>query len=79
MIADFIPLSDATPGEIYTIHSISERETHTKNLNIYGLMPGAKIKMLFASPFGDPRAYEILGAVIALRTSDSRHINLYAP
>ena len=78
MKADFIPLSEAVPGRTYIIKSISNGETHTKNLHAYGLKPETKIKLLFSSPFGDPCAYEILGAVIALRTSDTKHIMLYA-
>ena len=76
MKADFIPLSEAVPGRAYTIKSISRGKTHTKNLDAYGLTPGTKIKLLFTSPFGDPGAYEVLGAVVALRISDSKHINL---
>ncbi len=78
MKADFIPLSEAVPGKTYIINSILHGETHTKNLHVYGLKPGAKINLLFTSPFGDPSAYEILGAVFALRTSDAKHIMLYA-
>ena len=76
MKTDFLSLSDAVADREYTIKSISEEETHTRKLHGYGLAPGAKIKFLFASPFGDPRAYEVLGAVVALRHADSKCIIL---
>lgn len=37
-----------------------------------GLVKGTKIKPLFISPSGDPRAYEVRGSIIALRKEDAR-------
>lgn len=39
-----------------------------------GLTEGTYVKCLFKSPFGDPTAYKIRGAVIALRKEDSKKI-----
>ncbi len=39
-----------------------------------GLVPGTKVKALHKSPCGDPVAYSVLGAVIALRASDAATI-----
>ena len=39
-----------------------------------GIIGDTKITTLFESPAGDPRAYSIRGAVIALRNSDARKI-----
>ena len=39
-----------------------------------GIVPGTEITVLFESPAGDPRAYSIRGAVIALRNQDARKI-----
>ena len=36
-----------------------------------GLTHGARVRCLFAAPGGDPRAYRIRGAVIALRSEDA--------
>ena len=39
-----------------------------------GLTEGASCACLFASPSGDPRAYLVRGAVIALRNEDAKTI-----
>jgi ferrous iron transport protein A len=36
-----------------------------------GLVPGTRVKALRSSPLGDPRAYHIRGAVIALRAEEA--------
>ena len=41
-----------------------------------GLVNGTKITPVFKSPSGDPTAYEIRKALIALRKEDSMLINL---
>lgn len=39
-----------------------------------GLIQGALVTALHASPFGDPIAYSIMGAVIALRNGDASKV-----
>lgn len=39
-----------------------------------GLIPGTRVTCLQKSPSGDPRAYLIRGAVIALRSEDASQI-----
>lgn len=41
-----------------------------------GFINGTKIKPIFKSPAGDPIAYEVRKAIIALRKEDSEFINL---
>ena len=43
-----------------------------------GLTHGARVRCLFAAPGGDPRAYRIRGAVIALRSEDAGLVRLCA-
>lgn len=45
-----------------------------RRLRELGLCEGAELRCLGQSPLGDPRAYEIAGAVIALRQGDAAHI-----
>lgn len=71
---DIITLPQALPGREYIIKKIIPDITCSTPLHGYGIIPGAKIKLLFTSPSGDPYAYEVLGTVIALRTSDSKNI-----
>lgn len=39
-----------------------------------GFVPGTRVKAVLKSPFGKLRAYQVRGAVIALRNSDSEFI-----
>lgn len=71
---DIITLPQALPDREYIIKNILPTSTCSKSLHGYGITPGAKIKLLFTSPSGNPYAYEVLGTVIALRTSDSKNI-----
>ena len=41
-----------------------------------GFVPGAVVKALHRSPAGDPTAYYVMGAVIALRDEDASKIIL---
>ncbi len=41
-----------------------------------GLTQGAKVTCLYMSPSGDPRAYLIRGAVIALRSEEASQIEV---
>lgn len=69
----FIKLSDLPTGQTaivadYSTNGISER--------IYdlGITKGCEIRTAFKAPFGDPVAYEIKHALIALRRKDSEQI-----
>lgn len=41
-----------------------------------GIIDGTNIEVLYRSPFGDPTAYLIRGAVIAIREEDSEKIQV---
>lgn len=41
-----------------------------------GLVPSTVVEAVRKSPSGDPVAYKIRGAVIALRSEESRHITV---
>lgn len=44
-----------------------------------GFIPGGEVTALQASPWNDPVAYGVCGAVIALRREDARHILIRHP
>lgn len=72
MSSEHIPLPAAMPGREYIIDHISEKgKLYADNLRGYGIFPGSKIKLLFNSPARNPSAYEVMGAVLALRHEDS--------
>lgn len=66
-----IPLPRAVPGREYIIESVDEESVNISSFHGYGLIPGSKIKLLFRSPSKNPAAYEVMGAVLALRHEDS--------
>lgn len=74
MTGQIIPLVKVSQNKEYIIESVSYFDNYSTDLHGYGIMPGTKIKLLFASPSKDPSAYEIMGTVIALRQNDSKRI-----
>lgn len=79
MKVDYMPLPMIVPGREYIIDHIATGKTAVNNLRGYGILPGIKIKLLFSSPFRDPSAYEVMGAVLALRHEDSKSIFVRLP
>lgn len=69
-----IPLSMAALGKEYMIDHIQNGKTLADHFRGYGIIPGSKIKRLFNSPTKNPSAYEVMGAVLALRHEDSSNI-----
>ena len=67
-------LSLLTPGESAIIEKISHTGIMYRRLMDLGFSNGAKVKCISQSPLGDPKAYLIRGAVIALRSEDSSKI-----
>lgn len=48
-----------------------------RRLQDIGLINGTTVECLYKSPLGDPKAFLIRGAVIALRFEDSNNILIY--
>jgi len=69
-------LSSLTPGEYGIVESIAQESKIRRRLFDLGLIPGTKVLCVIKSPLGDPTAYFVRGALIALRCSDSKNIVL---
>ena len=69
-------LSSLTPGEYGIVEGILKKSKIRKRLMDLGIVPGTKILCVMKSPLGDPAAYFVRGAVIALRNNDSCDIIL---
>jgi len=67
-------LSDAAIGVTVRVLRLETRLGMRRRLQDIGLTEGALSTCLFASPSGDPRAYLVRGAVIALREEDAKTI-----
>jgi len=62
-------------GEITTILAVDTQLSLKQRLYDIGFVPGAKVKVVHQSPSGNPRAYLVRGAVIALRNCDAMMIS----
>ncbi len=56
---------------ISDLRLIGRQRQHMEDL---GFLPGALIKPLHRGPSGDPTAYSVMGAVVALRREDASQI-----
>ena len=68
-------LNQLKPGEEAVVTSISGENRRLRDL---GLIEGTKVKCVLKSPLGDPAAYKIRGAVIAIRREDAAEIQVEA-
>ena len=63
-------------GEIATIININNTGSIRRRLLDIGLIPGSIVTSYLESPFKDPIAYKIKNAIIAIRKSDSKEIEV---
>lgn len=69
-----IPLSDIAVGENATVATLTTEGSMRRRLLDIGLTANTPVECLGRSPSGDPSAYLIRGAVIAIRSTDSQTI-----
>ena len=69
-------LSTVPVGTAVRVDRLSSTGVHRRRLLDLGLTPGARVTCLYAAPSGNPRAYAIRGAVVALRNQDAAHVLL---
>jgi ferrous iron transport protein A len=69
-------LKDLQKGEKAKVYSVTAEDTMRRRLQDIGLIKGTEVECLHKSPSGDPVAYWIRGAVIALRSEDSVNIKV---
>lgn len=73
MNGKLITIDKLTPGTVAVVDHV-ESSPLSPRLRDLGLVSGTPVRCLFRAPFGDPVAYGIKGAVIALRREDSRAV-----
>lgn len=61
-------------GRSAYVTSLENEPSMRRRLTDLGLIQGTRVTCLFRSPSGDPTAYMIRGAVIALRRGDAAGI-----
>lgn len=73
---DITNLLSVPVGYKAAITSLEISGSMRRRLLDLGLTPGTDISCLFQAPSGNPRAYLIRGAVIALRNQDAEKITV---
>lgn len=69
-------LADMLPGDTATVKEITTKGDMRRRLLDIGLTPGTRVECIGKSPGGDPKAFLIRGAVIAIRNEDCSGIRL---
>ena len=69
-------LSDLRPGQRGVVARVEGGGVMARRLADLGLLPGAAVFCTALAPAGDPAAYLIRGAVVALRRRDGARVLL---
>ncbi|MBQ8440376.1 MAG: ferrous iron transport protein A [Clostridia bacterium] len=69
-------LDQVSPQEHVRVLSLSHTGAMRRRLQELGLVPGTVVECVGKSPGGDPLAYLIRGAVIAIRAGDASKIEV---
>lgn len=69
-----IPLNGLPIGSFGKVVKLTSKKSDRRRMLDLGLIEGTIVESLRKSPAGDPIAYEIRGAVIALRSNESTKI-----
>ena len=70
-----IPLNELKVGQRGTVSQLLSDTSMRRRLQDIGLIEGTKVECIHKSPSGDPIAFLIRGAVIALRGGESQNVN----
>jgi len=73
-----IPLNEIPVGKVASVSSLTADGATRRRMLDLGVVGGTKIEPLYKSPSGNPVAYLIRGAVIALRSDVSAQIMVEA-
>ncbi|MCR4432108.1 MAG: ferrous iron transport protein A [Tepidanaerobacteraceae bacterium] len=76
---NLIPLNNLPIGSFGKVRKLTACGNIRRRMMDLGLVCDTKVKALRKSPAGDPVAYEIRGAVIALRSEEASKILVELP
>jgi ferrous iron transport protein A len=69
-------LADLQPGQMGTVAALHSTGPERRRLMDLGIVPGTRVVAEMHSPLGDPVAYRVRGALVALRAQQARLITL---
>ncbi len=67
-------LNNLQLGSSAVVRSVECKDNLINRIYDFGIIENSIIKPLFRGPFGDPTAYLVKNAVVALREKDSKYI-----
>lgn len=67
-------LNDIVPGESAAVVRLVTPDAMRRRFLDLGLVPGTRVECIGQSPGGDPKAYLIRGAAIAIRSEDAQTV-----
>lgn len=71
-----VTLDQLPVGQDCQVRSLTAPDKLRRRLLDLGFIPGAKIRIKRKAPLGDPTAYLVRGAVIALREEEAHFIQV---
>lgn len=71
-----LSLAELTRGEKAVVREVNSPGSIRRRLMDIGLVEGTVVECIGRSPFGDPSAFQIKGAIIALRREDSNTVKI---
>ena len=71
-----LPLSALAGGQRADIVHVDDSTGMERRLGELGLLPGTRVACELVGPGGDPVAYRVRGALIALRHRDARAVRV---
>lgn len=69
-------LNQLETGRAATVTGVRSRDAERRRMFDLGITPGAAVEAVMSSPLGDPVAYRIRGALVALRSEQARLIEV---
>ena len=69
-------LSDIQPGQKVRVIGLSAEHAICRRLLDIGMTENTEIECIGQCPFGDPKAFLIRGAVIAIREEDAQKVSV---
>lgn len=76
MSSNFIPLHMLPTGSIGRVKELTAHDSLRRRMLDLGLITDTLVESIRKSPSGDPTAYQIRGAVIALRSEEAANISV---
>jgi ferrous iron transport protein A len=73
---EILTLDQLRTGRSATVIGLTNQGANRRRLMDLGILPGTRIVVEMKSPLGDPTAYRIRGAVIALRRVQAQKIQI---